>query len=369
MKVSKNMWLTVLLGIKEREVASSRTEYAIRRLIDLTNIDIPNDITGLEFTDTPKLALLANRLVDINLEDNQKLKDLFFKIWKNTTPSLKANFFNGRVECGDDKQVMDAELKNYYLENMLKNPTIPELFRFRKSLPQESVKKGVLNIHAQQEFHMLYKTGLIRNKEDNWDRHLNSSDCKKLIDLIEIANLSKEEFEPLMVIGFNNKINQERFDNLSGKRTPGELIDIVEKTAYVLEIKLSKLAILENEKKKDAKIIEYAYQYMTEIVKCAANKNLKDIKTYLDEESLMTFTTYDKEDYEQAKENVANAKKWINENTAKIIDMATEIKKTRESHKIYEHAKEITEKIIIIEKYEKLLVKDENRITPKSLKI
>lgn len=354
MKIPAMMWSVVLFKYK-----GTNQNLPSYEIVEINKIAKINKFDYLEeehcYTDT--IWEVAKELKSIDVENNKELKEKFFILWKEVDYDDKARVFKnvdyeGLVEPGDKK--FEKELKLYYLENMIKYPTVPELFRFRKDLNQDKLKEGLINIFKQTQFHKIKNQP--NDKVDYWENKLSGREIEKLLDLIELANLDKKELKLIENIGFLNKARQVRFDKINETEVILPLIECEDKEVYIIDVKINNIILLQHNMKLKAGFFNNSLKYMKILIE--ETIGLEDISKTNDKLKLIA---YNKEQYEEAIIRREAIKNWMEENVDLLIEKIDETSKWNQNaiemkEKMKEEIIGLSKKIILKSKLENKLI-------------
>lgn len=348
MNIPSSMWIQVLLNIRGNlnEDSSCLEIYGITKVAKLHQYDYLK--VDPAYTDT--MWDLAGDLKNINLEYNFDLKSVFFKSWKNVEYSDKQRIFKN-VDMVEGES-FNKQLKGYYLENMIDYPTILELYRFRKDISQEKLKEGIFNVFTQTKFFTLKNQPC--NKIDYWENNISGREADKLLDLIELSGLKKEELTEMNSIGFLNPSRQARFDRLNEQPTTLDLLENEDQQVYLLKTKINQVVLLKYEEKLGQNLLKLGMEYISLLIKNVLQ--IEKLQTGNGYNPLM-FVAYDKNSYEQAVKYRQSVVDWIENNPDILLKQVKNCQKQNKTIiEIDDDTKELADKIRLnaklLDKYE-----------------
>lgn len=256
MKIPKELWFQIIDFVNEKENENNHKNYVIKFLNELKINDFDSYL-GDQITYDIILDMSIN-LENINSEKNELIKDSFFKYYKDINFDEKKRIFRNV-----DNNIFNKEFKSYFIKNMIKYPDVECLFYFKKYLSPEILQDGLKNLFNQTKFNCIKN----QNYNDYWENNLESKNIKKLLDLLDIANLTKEDLTKFNKIGFINDYNQLRFDKLlkSEKLNNKNFIETKEETMYSIEINMNKL-VLSNEKGTTGRNNDEIFEFIKTII-------------------------------------------------------------------------------------------------------
>ena len=146
----------------------------------------------------------------IDLTKNEKLESLFFTYWNQIDYNNKLTTYKGNDAKEEDKYFFKDFVKEYFIKKIIEYPSVSELYKFRKDISQDELKIALKNIFNNTKFFKMNN----QRKEDYWENHIKGNEPNKLLDLIEISGLEKDDLIKWNKIGFLNDIRQLRFDKL-----------------------------------------------------------------------------------------------------------------------------------------------------------
>lgn len=352
MKIPAVMWSVVLFRyVGKDEDKSSEQVYTITQKANLPQFAyLANDYP---YSDT--VWDVANTLKDINLETNNELKEIFFQYWKEVEYENKLRVFKN-VDYQEfenhGKGKFEKELKVYYIENMINYPSIAELFRFRKDMSQDKLKEGLINVCKQTKFHHIKNQP--NNKVDYWDNHIKGQEADKLLDLLELSGMKKEELAIFEKIGFFNEYRQAKFNKINKNEASIPLIETEDKNVYLLEVKINTIMLLNQDDKLGTQFLNSALKYMSILIQEALELQNVNSEAY----TPLKLIAYNKESYDSAVTKREAVIKWMENNTILLLD---KIKEAHTNNKnvieLKEETKELVKKIILKDKLENNLVK------------
>lgn len=348
MQIPSTMWAAVLFTIRGdlNEHSPCLEIYAITKVAKLTEYEYFKQDPA--FSDTT--WELAADLKNINVEYNSDLKNIFFKNWKSVDYATKSRIFKN-VDMQNNES-FNKEIKKYYIENMIDYPTILELYRFRKEIRQEKLKLGILNIFSQTKFLTLQNQP--GNKKDYWENNISGKEADKLLDLIELSGMKKEELHELNHIGFLNDARQARFDRVNEQESTLDLLENEDQQVYLLKTKINQIVLLKYEQKLGQNLLKLGMEYISLLIKNVVQ--LEKIQTVNGHNPLM-FVAYDKQSYEQAVKYRQAVLEWIENSPETLL---TRVKNCQKQNKtiidIDDDTKELADKIRLnaklVNKYE-----------------
>lgn len=351
MKILSVMWSAVLFNLQpEQEYKTSAEIYEITKEAQLYKYEYLTK----EHPYSDIIWDVANDLKEINLEENPKLRDVFFKYWKKVEYSSKLRIFKN-VDMPEGEK-FNAQIKDYYIKNFINYPTIMELFKFRTSISQEDLKQSLHNLIKNINFNDLKN----QIKKDYWENHISGKEADKLLDLLELSGMKGEELKEFNTVGFLNETRQAKFDKINEQESNLPLIKNESTQVYLLTTKINAIILLKEEKKLGTVMINCASQYMIALMTNAiGNKNIQVITT----NNPLKFIIEDKEIYENAVIRSNSVTKWLENNQSLLIEKVKDFNKQNKTFAdLEEETKELAEKII-------LKANLENKLTDKNIKL
>lgn len=353
MKILSVMWSVILFDLKPyNEDMTSPEIYELTKVAHLDKYEYLKE--DYPYSDT--VWDICEDLKEINVEYNQKLKNLFFQHWQKLDYSAKLRVFKNIDMPKEEK--FNAEIKKYLVQNIIEYPSIMELHRFRKEMSQDNMKEALKNIYKQTNFHFIKN----QSKEDYWENHISGKEEEKLLDLIELSGMGKEELTDFNKIGFFNKTRQARFDRLNNQETQMPLLESADKEVYLLTTKFNEIVLLKENDKLGTNFLMSANKYIHRLLKNAIeNESLEMIS--VTNVNPLKFITEDKEVFNKAiiKRNIVI--NWIENNQTLLIEkIKTHIQNNQSLVELHEETKELVNKIFLKSKLEDKLIGKENKI-------
>lgn len=312
MKIPQTMWCSLLVN----EIGNYKHEN-LYKIINISKLNQYNYIERDKETEiyTDLLWDISNDLSQIDIENENKLKDIFFNLFKKIPLSEKKRVFKNK-DCED--LIFTKDVKTYFNDCMLDYADIYYLHLYRKKISQEKLKSKLKEILSEFKFNNLKNQP--EGKLDYWENHLSGKEINKLLDLLELSGMNGEELKEYYNIGFFSEIKQFKYEKIY--KTNREKIDLVEieaKECYVLDIKINIKNLLNEENKLkeiDMKTgTEYLYYIFEFFLDLENFKNLDKIK----------MISYSKENYEDSLKKKDFLIAWLDENKGLIIKEIKEI--------------------------------------------
>lgn len=353
MKIPKFIWSVILFSLKPNYHDKPSVEiYNLIKMAELNKYEYLKE--DHPFSDT--IWDVCNDLKEINLEYNSNLKEIFFKYWKVVNYQDKLSVFKNVNNATDEK--FTPEIKKYFAKNIINYPSIMELNRFRKEISQEDLKKALTNFYKQNKF---FNCGNNTRKEDYWSNHISGKEEDKLLDLLELSGMKKEDLIDFNKIGFFNDTRQARYDKIIKQESNIPLLESTSNQVYLITIKINSIILLKEEKL-GTKIIGNTNKYILSLIrKVMENEKVEEINGNINN---MKFITENKEIYEKSLLKMKGLIDWITNNQKFLIRMAKENKSL-----VYmeEETKDLANKIVLnISLENKLIEKDlKNKIIKK----
>lgn len=347
MKILSVMWSVVLLELRTyHEFKPNQDIYEIVKAAKLEKYEYLKEENP--FTDT--IWEISDDLKEIDLEYNQNLKRLFFQHWKNVEYENKLRIFKNLDMPENEK--FNPEIKKYLAKNIIEYPCIMELHKFRKELNQESLKKALKNIYSQINFNRLKN----QRKEDYWTNHISGKEEDKLLELLELSGLKKEELIDFNKIGFLNEVRQAKFDKINNQESNLPLLINNDSQVYLLVTEINGLNLLKEENKLGTKFINSATQYISSLIKnVMKSENMEPI--VMNNNNVLKFITPDKEVYEEALLKRKSLTRWLEDNKSVLIEKVRNFNKENKTLlELEDETKELADKIILKNKLENKLV-------------
>lgn len=337
MQIPSTMWAAVLFKIRgDLDEHNPCLEiYAVTKVAKLNQYEYLKEDPA--YSDT--IWDVASDLKNINLKYNSDLHSVFFKNWKMLDYSVKSRIFKN-VDMAEG-EVFDKQLKTYHIEHMIDYPTIAELYRFRKEISQEKLKKAIINVYEQTNFFILQN--LPGNKINYWENNISAKEADKLLDLIELSGLKKQELSDLAKVGFLNNVRQARFDRINEEESTLSLLENEDQQVYLLKTKINQTELLKYDNKIGSNLLKLGMEYISLLIKNVVK--IEKIQNGNGYNPLM-FIAYDKPSYELALQYRNAVNDWIENNSEIII---TRIKNCQKQNKtiieIDDDTKELADKI------------------------
>ena len=332
MKINKKLWFEILSFFKNDFGLSKN----IFEFVKISKLEYFNFLESENPYDD-NLRDFAEKLSQLDLEDNSRLKELLFKKF-NEIPYLdKTDFFKG-----ENHNLADINLfKKYFIKNILNYPSIHEMYRFRKNLNIETIQNGLQTIFNNTHF---YKSNQI--KQDYWDNHLKSKDIDKLLILVEMAKFKIDDVKNWNKIGIFNDVKQAKLDILLSnlKRIP--LITSKEFNAFIVNVSFSTTAILEYDKQLGVKIINNFQMYVRSLFDNSLG--LGTIHNEKEEYQVKNwnYITYDKESFNSSIKKRDIIISWLDNNVNFLIELIKKDNDKKNANEINNEMKKLSDKIL-----------------------
>ena len=289
MKISQKIWAIIL------------KEYNVYAYIKKDKMkDFLNDFELLEFYQEKKqytsseFLAITNKLSNINLLENKKINDNFFKY-------IKSQHIDTKTEIYNIITTKDKEYTNIFLDQFIKNkPNIDDLYYFKKYLPKHQLKdllNNFLKLHLEK-YH----------GEQFWDNFLYKKSINKLLTLLDYSNFNCEELIEWQKIKFKDTLKQDKFNSLMNIKNNNSLLSEKEKYLYTLEITIDEISLYEKTYKKNALLTKILNKKLLNMFITNLNMDKIDSKN----NHTLLFITQDKDNYLKNKEIYFILKKEIN---------------------------------------------------------
>ena len=328
MKASAYIWQFVI-----HELSTYSSEKKWKNFLTLINYsDYISTPRGEIYSDT--VDDMAESLSLVNLNENIKLKKVFFDNFKQVANYNKRKCFN------NDEFFSNKESKSLFLKEMIKNPDLYELHFFRKTLSIEDLNTGLLN----------YIKNIIKNTSVTiWEDLIDVTDTNRLLGLFKLSSLTKEDISIFNYISFKEEYKQLEFNKIFNLAIEKEnIINVTPDSFYNIHIKLKEIEIKKLfPQYTQYKILNVSYFLNTMFEECLESKKL-EINI---EESI--YITPDKEVYRKDKKRVELLTKDLLDIIPIILETYFENKVIKKSG-IKELAKDFGNKIILKETLEEL---------------
>lgn len=351
------MWSVILFDLKpENEDIPSQDIYELIKVASLDKYEYLKE--DYPYSDT--VWDVCGDLKEIDLNYNQHLKNLFFQHWQNVDYSAKLRVFKNVDMPKDEKFTPD--IKKYLVKNIIEYPGIMELHRFRKEMSQENIKQALKNIYKQTNFYSMKN----QPKEDYWENHISGKEEEKLLDLIELSGMGKEELTDFNKIGFFNKTRQAKFNRLNNQESQIPLLETDDKEVYLLTIKFNEVILLKENENLGTNFLMTANKYVHRLIKNAINDDKLEMISVTNVNPIK-FITEDKEVLKKALIKRSAIIDWIDNNQSVLIGkVKNHIQNNQSLVDLDEETKELADKIILKNKLENHLTGNENKV--KSIK-
>jgi hypothetical protein len=360
MKIPSVMWSIILFDLKSNNEKKLNKEiYSLIKEAKLSQYEYLKE--QYPYSDT--IWAICKDLKEIDLEYNYNLKKLFFQHWKNIKYSKYSEkiriYKNIDMPVGEN---FNNEIKKYLAQNIVDYPCIMDLYRFRKEISQKDLKKGLNNIYNEINFFSLKN----HPKEDYWGNHISPKEEEKLLDLIELSGMKKEELIKFSKIGFFNQKRQARFDRLYNLESKIPLLENNDRQVYLIKIKINTVILLKEDLQLETKFLKNATKYIYELIKNAIkteNVEMINVNTNININNTLEFITEDKEVFDRVIIKRNAIIDWIENNKVELIEAVKDyIKSNKTLLNLNKETKELAEKIIFKNKIE-------NKLFEKNIKI
>lgn len=337
MNLNKYFWKNVLFYIKDKAKEGEKNPYWTE-ILSASNVkEIVCYAKDYPYSDI--VWDIAEKLSKIDLTKNEKLESLFFTYWNQIDYNNKLTTYKGNDAKEEDKYFFKDFVKEYFIKKIIEYPSVSELYKFRKDISQDELKIALKNIFNNTKFFKMNN----QRKEDYWENHIKGNEPNKLLDLIEISGLEKDDLIKWNKIGFLNDIRQLRFDKLLNQNKI-DLIKSEGQEVYLITIDINALALLEI----DEKLGQIKLKTATNYINILLEEGIQGEK--LHENSIskkLQFLIKDKNEYQQKEEIKNTIINWIENNTNIIIEKVKEGKDNKTLQEIRREMQDLLSKITL----------------------
>lgn len=338
MKIPKEMWASIIFCM--RVLPEPHPCSKLDKLIKVANLkEFFYMDKQYPYIDT--IWDIGQALQEIDIEKNKPLKDLFFQEFIQLSPEEKTRLFKNK---DSEEKYFTKELKKYYVKEMIKTPTVWDLYKFKKEINQQQLQEGLKNFFEQLKYVKINNLP----KEEYWENILGSKNSGSLIDLLEIAQLSGDTLKEWQKIGFINDDRQYRFDKLiNPQKTQLKLIDEEEGQMFFIKLKIHRPFILDN----FSDINAQSSKNLEELIKIMfkeglgldvfekENKNAEDYQT-------VVFFTKDENIYQHAQQIKQILINWLPHNLDTLLKTIDK-KYSTNALELKEQAQEILKRLLL----------------------
>ena len=296
MKLPKEMWFPIIGFFYYEGIATKSELYDFlvkTEQLEYLYLKDPNEELDYEVT-----WEIATKLENLDLEASDKMRDLFFGHFKYVSENEKK-----RIYRNTDSKAFTKEVKQYYIDHMIKYPSIFDLYYFRKNMTTEQMEIGLMNFLNQE-------TNEETTYKKFWDNYMNAKTMNKLLELLATPDLSKKLYENYSKIKFLNKYKQLHFNNLANiKQENKQYIEMTEAVLYNFEIIFNKLEIIKTYPDLNGKMTDEITSFIEKLFKhCIVlreDSHDKILNSHSNGNYMLSYLTDNKELYEKNKKKVA----------------------------------------------------------------
>lgn len=295
MKMPKEMWFPIVGFFYSAGEASKPELYDFlvkTEQLEYLYLKDPNEELDYEVTWD-----IATKLENLDLETDEKMRDLFFGYFNFVSESEKK-----RIYRNTDSKVFTKEVKQYYINHMIKYPSIFDLYYFRKNITTKQMEIGLMNFINQ-------KTNEETPYEKFWDNYMNAIATNKLLELLGTPDLSKELYESYSKIKFLSKYKQLQFNNLANiGQEKKQYIEMTEAVLYNFKVVFNKLEIIKTYPELNGKMTDEITSFIEKLFKYCIELREDSHDQILNSHSngnyMLSYLTDDKQLYEKNKKKI-----------------------------------------------------------------
>jgi hypothetical protein len=334
MKIHSYLWYTILLNLRNN-IRDKLVCKDFNNILSLANL---NTYASLPLNETPSqiISKISAELETIDIEANLELKKEFFKQWRKVRFEDK-NYTYAQTEYN----IFNKNFKSYFIKELLINPTVNELFRFRKNIDTIDLREGLNNFFNQCKFNCFNN----HTKDDYWDNIMKGDELNKLLELLELNILSDSDLKKWDKIGFLNNVKQARFDSIMKKEIEKNLIEVTSEHVHLITVDINGIILFKDNKKIGSKKITFITEHLKYLYK--EGLGLESLDSFYSDINKLRLIAVNEIAFKEAmlkKEAITN---WLDKNIDVLLNKVDESQKKKIiGSQIKDSMKEMAEKII-----------------------